>query len=227
MATYGYIRVSTVEQTEGTSLDEQRRKLQAIADLRGETLSEVFADEGVSGATPLEGRPAGQALLDTVQPGDVILIAKLDRGFRSAADALAKADWFRDIDVALVLADIGTDPVTSNGVGKLFFTMLAGLAEFERERIRERTAEGRAAKKLKGGHVGGKVPFGYAKVGSGRDAKLEPIEEQQALIPVILDCRGMGMSLRATADYLQAEHGVTLSHTAVSRVERDASREEA
>jgi putative DNA-invertase from lambdoid prophage Rac len=77
---------------------------------------------------------------------------------------------------------MGSEPVTQNGVSRMFFGMLALVAEFERERIKERSAEGRAAKRRHGGHIGGSTPFGFRKIGTGRAARLEPDPVQQAAL---------------------------------------------
>lgn len=224
MAVYGYTRVSTAEQINGQSLDGQARAVEAMAMARNATLDQLFTDPGVSGSTPWEKRPQGGKLLAIVEPGDTVVVAKLDRAFRNASDALTKADWLASCGVDLVIADMGPDPVTGNGVGRLFFTMLAALAEFERDRTRERTEEGRRTKASRGGHVGGHAPFGFRVVGSGKASRLEPIPEQQEAVDTILYCRDtLGMSMRQTADYALQEHGVRISHTAVGRVQRTAA----
>src|SRR3954454_23683320 len=74
------------------------------------------------------------------------------------------AERLRARKVDLIVADMGSEPVTQNGVYRMFFGMLALVAEFERERIKERSAEGRAAKRLGGGHIGGSAPFGFRKI---------------------------------------------------------------
>lgn len=73
-------------------------------------------------------------------------MAKLDRAFRNAADALATAEQLNAQKIDLIVADMGSEPVIQNGVSRMFFGMLALVAEFERERIRERLADGRGAK---------------------------------------------------------------------------------
>ena len=72
-----------------------------------------------------------------ISKGDVVVSAKLDRAFRSAADALAVLEELKDQGVSLHLIDLGGD-VTGNGVSKMVFTILAAVAEGERDRIRER-----------------------------------------------------------------------------------------
>lgn len=218
MSAYGYTRVSTTEQTEGSSLPEQERKIRAVADFHDHQLTQIFQEPGVSGNTPFIKRPAGRKLFAALQPGDTVIVAKLDRAFRNAEDALTTARQLQEKQVDLVIADIGMDPVTGNGVGKLFFTMLAALAEFERERITERMSEGRAAKKKKAGYLGGIVPFGYIVSGAGREAKLLPDREKQAAIKLIKSLFAQGYPLRKISAYLKAETGMDLSHVAVGRI---------
>lgn len=218
MATYGYIRVSSVEQVDNTSLDEQERRVASIALYRGEELTAVYRDAAISGGTPLEDRPQGAALLAALKPGDVLIAAKLDRLFRDAADALSTAKEWKAKGVKLILADMGFEPLTENGTAKFLFTILAAVAEMERERIAERVAEGRAAKKARGGHIGGAAPFGYRKIGEGREAVLEPIPEQQAAILTIHDAHEAGMSLREIAKLIEAKHNVRISAPTVRRV---------
>jgi DNA invertase Pin-like site-specific DNA recombinase len=75
-------------------------------------------ERAVSGSTPLAERPEGQRLLATVGKGDVIVVAKLDRAFRSAADALATLEELKDQGVGLHMIDLGGD-VIGNFAGHL------------------------------------------------------------------------------------------------------------
>jgi DNA invertase Pin-like site-specific DNA recombinase len=135
----------------------------------------------------------------------VLIAAKLDRLFRSAEDALVSARLLQERGVSLILVDMGSDPVTGNGVSKLFFTMLAAIAEFERARIAERMNDGRKGKKGNGGHIGGDAPYGFRVEGSGRDARLVAVEAEQAAVARAVALRGQGLSLRAVSDALFAE----------------------
>lgn len=217
MSAYGYVRVSSAEQVQGTSLEEQTRKVEGVAMIRGEAIVEVFTDGAVSGSIPLGERPQGSALLAKLQPGDVVIAAKMDRLFRSASDALATAEELKRQGVDLILADMGTDPVTGNGVSKMFFGMLALMAEFERSRILERIADGKRVKGARGGYTGGKRQFGYQIVGQGKDAVLVEDEQEQAAIRRILALKAEGKGLRAIAAAIQAD-GIALSHVGVRSV---------
>lgn len=214
---YGYTRVSTVEQVNGTSLEEQARKIHGVAMMRGDEVTAVFSDKGVSGSVMLALRPEGGKLSASLKAGDTVVVAKLDRIFRNAADALVTAQEFKDRGIDLIIADIGTDPVTQNGASKMFFGMLALMAEFERERIKERQADGQRAKKERGGFNGGRRPFGYRVQGQGKDSVLiEHPAEQQAL-QKIHQMRADGASLRAIATALQAD-GHAITHVAIKKI---------
>ncbi len=113
---------------------------------------------------------------------------------------------------------MGADPVAGNGVAKLFFGVLSLMAEFERERILERTLEGRNAKRAKGGHVGGSAPFGYRVKGSGKDARLVKDEEQQTALRTMRELRGQGLSFRKIETLVEAQHGLRVSREAIRRV---------
>src|SRR5262245_63504524 len=138
MAVYGYCRVSTLAQAEdGESLETQRRQIQGRAMQEGWMIDEVFVERGVSGSKPFGDREQGAALLARLQPGDLVVAAKLDRMFRSALDALQTCDRFQRDGISLFLLDLGGD-VTGNGVAGLFMKIAAAFAEFERDRLRER-----------------------------------------------------------------------------------------
>lgn len=210
MAVYGYARVSTVEQAEnGNSLETQRRILEGVAQSEGMEIGRVFVDRGVSGSKPLETRPAGGGLLAGLQAGDVIFCAKLDRMFRSASDALSTLQILKERGVRLFLKDMGGD-VTGNGVSALVFTILAGVAQFERERISERIAENRERLQAAGRFVGGRVPFGM-RVVDGEDEQghparfLEPDPAQAALVARIREMRAGGATVRAIQAQLDEE----------------------
>lgn len=218
MPAYIYTRVSTVDQGENTSLAEQERKARAVASYHGLEPIMVVQEVGVSGGLPFAERPEGKRLMETMRHGDTLIVAKLDRAFRNAEDALGTSRGLQNLGINLIIADIGTDPVTGNGVGKLFFTMLAALAEFERERIAERMTEGRAAKKAANGYTGGARQFGYRIEGEGRDAKLVEDEAEQAAIQRVMQLHSQGMSLRDIATKVSEGLGKKVTHMVVKRV---------
>lgn len=176
----GYVRVSTADQANDnrSSLQVQTDVIEGFARTRGidKWGVQIYTDAGVSGAVKLRKREGGAKLLEDMKQGDIVIASKLDRMFRSASDAIDMFDVFKEKGVELVLFDISHEPVSA-GVGKLIMTILAAVADMERIRIKERTADGRRAKKAKGGLVG-EVPFGFSKVGKGREAVLVPNETE-------------------------------------------------
>jgi|SRR5271166_2503410 len=178
----GYIRCSTEEQCaeDKTSMARQEEIIRGFAQMKGVPFSDIviFEDPGVSGSIALQERPGGKQLLDTTKKGDCVVTAKLDRLFRSARDALNVSEDLKNKGIDLVLCDIGTEPVTANGVSKMFFQILAVIAEFERDRIRERMIGARNLKNKNGGYIGGAVPYGY-KVFAG---KLVPKPDEYRVI---------------------------------------------
>ncbi len=216
MAAYGYARVSTTRQAEeGESLDVQQRTLTGYAMMHGIKLDRTFVERGVSGSVPLGDRPEGATLLAGLRPGDVVVTAKLDRMFRSALDALDVIAKLKARTIGLHMIDLGGD-VTGNGISKLVVTILAAVAEAERERTRERVAQVKADQRERGRYLGGKVPFGFRVDG----AALVPDEAQQGAIRQAQALRAEGRTLRAIQAALR-DAGQVLSLDALHRVLKD------
>jgi DNA invertase Pin-like site-specific DNA recombinase len=204
----GYIRVSTETQAreDRSSLQVQIDIIEGFARTRGidKWGVQIYTDAGVSGAVKMAKRDAGAQLLADMKEGDTVIASKLDRMFRSATDALNMLELFKEKGVHLVLFDMGIDPVTGDGTARLLFIILAAVADMERIRIKERTAEGRKAKKAKGGAVGN-VPFGYRKVGEGRSAVLEADIKEQIAADLMRQWYQGQMSWSAISEELAAQ----------------------
>jgi putative DNA-invertase from lambdoid prophage Rac len=204
MNVFGYCRVSTIEQANGgLSLETQRQQITGYAMMKGWPVAEFFVEAGVSGSVPLADRPEGRRMLATLQPGDVIITAKLDRAFRSAADALGTLEQLKDDKIALHMIDLGGD-VTGNGISKLVFTILSAVAENERDRIRERVRDAKRHRASQRLYNGGKRPFGFDVV----DGRLVPNANEQAALKHGLGMQANGDSLRRIAFVWMSEHGL-------------------
>ncbi|MDP9900054.1 recombinase family protein [Variovorax ginsengisoli] len=136
----GYARVSTEEQ----HLDLQ------IAALERAGCNKIFTDQGVSGA--VFSRPGLDRTLQRIQPGGMLVVWKLDRLGRSLQGLVQLVDALGQRDVQFVSLSEHID-TTSPG-GKLFFHMMAALAEFERSLISERTRAGMAEARAQGRPLG-------------------------------------------------------------------------
>ena len=140
MPIYGYARVSTAGQTLAAQ-DAESTKAGAAKVYR-ETASGTKTD-----------RPVLAKLLKRLEPGDVLMITRLDRLARSTRDLLNILDAVGKAGATFKsLADGWADTTTPHG--RLILTVLGGLAEFERELIRARTGEGRARARARGVHMG-------------------------------------------------------------------------
>ncbi len=140
---YGYARVSSTTQ----HLDTQVEQLTAYG-------CEKIFQEKLSGRT-LKHRVQFSALLDQVTSGDTVVVTKLDRFARSTQDALNTMAALAERGVSLVVLNMGGDVVdTATAIGKLLITVLAGIAEFEADLIKERQIEGIAAAKARGVYKG-------------------------------------------------------------------------
>ena len=138
----GYARVST----QGQDLEQQRIAL-------GQFGCQRIFEEKVSGAK--RDRPELGRLLDHLRPGDVLTVTRLDRLARSTSDLLHIAERLKEIDAGLrSLAEPWAD--TTSPAGRMVLTIFAGIADFERSLIGERTSAGRAAAKAKGVRFGPK-----------------------------------------------------------------------
>jgi DNA invertase Pin-like site-specific DNA recombinase len=177
--------------------------IRGIAMIRGVDQFDIvfYSDPAVSGSISLKRRPQGAEMMANLKKGDIIIAAKLDRLFRSASDALYVVETLQERGIGIILADMGHTPVTENGASKLFFSMLAAFAEFERGRIFERTVSGREAKKALGGCVGG-VPYGWYKRGHGRSSHLVADAREQEVIALMVKLRSQGMTYQEVSDAL-------------------------
>jgi putative DNA-invertase from lambdoid prophage Rac len=203
---FGYCHVSTTEQAdEGVSLAAQQQQITGYAMMKGWQVAEFFVERAVSGSIPLADRPEGKRLLAAAGKGDVIITAKLDRAFRSAADALAVLEEFKDQGIGLHMIDLGGD-VCGNGISKMVFTILAAVAEGERDRIRERIRDAKRQLTSQGVFSGGKRPFGFDLVQDGEVTRMVPNESEQAAIELMVMMRHDGATLRAIAAKVGMPH---------------------
>ena len=181
---YLYTRVSTSMQVDGYSLDAQRDKLRKYAAYEDMIVAGEYSDEGFSGKN-IQGRQEFQRMLNDIQDGkdDVsyVLVFKLSRFGRNAADVLNSLQLMQDFGVNLICVEDGID--SSKDAGKLMISVLSAVAEIERENIRVQTMEGRIQKAREGKWNGGFAPYGY-KLEKGQ---LFINEEEAAAIRVIFD----------------------------------------
>lgn len=181
---YVYTRVSTAMQVDGYSLDAQKAKMKAYADYNDYEIVGKYEDAGKSGKS-IEGRAQFSQMMEDIKSGkdgvSYVLVFKLSRFGRNAADVLSSLQVMQDFGVNLVCVEDGID--SSKDAGKLMISVLSAVAEIERENIRVQTMEGRIQKAREGRWNGGFAPYGYQLV----DGKLIINEEEAETIRAIYD----------------------------------------
>ena len=182
---YLYTRVSTDKQVEGYSLDAQQERLLKEAQHREMQVVQIFSDEGKSGKN-VQQRPAFMEMMHRIEDNnidnvDFVLVYKLSRFGRNAADVLNSLQLMQDYGVNLICVDDGID--SSKEAGKLMISVLSAVAEIERENIRTQTLLGRIQKASEGRWNGGFAPYGYKLEGG----KLYIEEEEAEVIRIIFD----------------------------------------
>lgn len=214
MDVYGYTRVSTAHQAlEGDSLETQKKIIIGYAQSKGLDIdpSNIFVEAGISGSIEFRKRPVGSKLYETLQPGDMLIVPKIDRGFRNIRDALNTLHDLKEMNVSVHFIDLGGD-ATTNGMSQILFTILGAFADFERTRIAQRISEVKQDQKAKGFYVGGTPPFGYLVNEEGR---LEPDPSRVNELEAIFRWREEGYSYRKLSEKLERDFGVKLSFMSV------------
>ena len=165
MKCYIYTHVSTSMQVDGYSLDAQKDKLRKYAEFQNMLVAGEYCDEGKSGKN-IEGRPEFLRMLRDIESGkdgvSFVLVFKLSRFGRNAANVLTSLQRMQDFGVNLICVEDGID--SSKDSGKLMISVLSAVAEIERENILVQTMEGRRQNAREGKWNGGFAPYGYKLV---------------------------------------------------------------
>lgn len=147
MAVFGYGRVSTGQQTtENQRLELEQAGYQIEPDY-------WFADDGVSGKVAASQRPEFKRMLGHIRKGETLVVSKLDRLGRDAIDVLQTVRQLGERGIKVIVHQFGTTDLTSPA-GKMLLSMLAAVAEMERDLLVERTQAGLARAKAEGKVLG-------------------------------------------------------------------------
>lgn len=161
---YGYARVSTRGQAaDGNGLEVQRRLLRDAG-------AELVREDVFTGTTM--DRPAWDALVAELRAGDTLVVCKLDRVARTAPEGIEAVRSLVDRGVAVRILNMGL--VEDTPMGRMMLTVMFAMAEFERDTIVERMAEGKAVARTREGYREGRP---RKAVDSGRVADLRGMVE--------------------------------------------------
>lgn len=213
-----YCRVSTENQIENYSIDEQKERLEAFCKAKGWSKPEMFIDPGFSGGTL--DRPALRNLLENVKRGKfgTVVVYKLDRLSRSQKDTLYLIeDVFNKYDVSFVSVCENFD--TGTPFGKAMIGILSVFAQLEKDQITERFTMGRIGRAKNGlFHGGGNAPTGYVYV----NGHLEVNEYEAVQVREVFERFLNGESIHAIQRAMDEKYGGWSTSTRVYNILRNS-----
>lgn len=217
----GYCRVSTEEQP--ISLDAQETRIRAYCQALDLGPIRVIRETASAKTAKREGLQAALGLIDRGE-ARAIVVTKIDRLTRSVIDlwSIVQGRFDHSGPAAPSLLSVGESIDTGTACGRMVLSMIATIAQWERETISERTRSALSHKKAKG-EVVGRVPYGSDRL----DGQLTVNRYERSIIERIIDRRRAGLTLRQVADHLNAGGWLTRSKRSwqVTQVRRILLRE--
>ena len=211
MSNIAYLRVSHIESLNGTSLETQENECKAYAELHDFKIDRVYS-EVVSGGVEFRKRPVFQKVLSELKGNSKLVVSRLDRLSRKVIDTLKLVDDFKKEHKEICITDIGN--IHKDGVSKVFVTILASLAEIERENISIRIKASKKIAKENRRYLGGYSEFGY-KV---ENKKLVPDDKEFIVLQSMISLRKSGLGFRKISDEIKNKFGKRIYYPQVHKI---------
>ena len=211
MSNIAYLRVSHTESLNGTSIETQEKRCRAFAELHNFSIDKVYT-EVVSGGVEFRKRPIFQKVLSELKGNSKLVVSRLDRLSRKVIDTLKLVDDFKREHKEICITDIGN--IHKDGVSKVFVTILASLAEIERENISQRIKASKKIAKEERKFLGGYSEFGY-KV---EDKKLVPDDKEFTVLQSMINLRKSGLGYRKISDEIKNKFGKRIYYPQVHKI---------
>ncbi len=202
---YGYVRVSSEQQADsGLSLSAQSERIRdaakRLAKQHGLVVGKIYRDPAVSASRfAFLARHGGCELNKALHKGDHVVIAKLDRAFRSQRDCVVTCEAWMSRGVVVHMLDIGVD--TDTPLGRMLIGILSTIAQWEAARIGERIRDANRSRRSQGKATNGQRIHGY-KICRG---KLIPDKVERSIAKRMAAMREKGKLLREIAEHFNLQ----------------------
>ena len=212
MSNIAYLRISHSESLNGTSLEVQEKRCMAYAELHGFKIDKVYS-EICSGGVEFRKRPVFQKVQKELQKGSRLVVSRLDRLSRRVIDTLKIVDDFKKQHQELCITDIGN--VHTDGVSKIFITILASLAEIERENVSQRIRASKEIMQKENRYLGGIQKFGFTK---NDDGSYSVNPKEQEIFNAIINLKENKVALRKICEVIKNKFGRKLHYSYISKL---------